>query len=75
MILFLANCNRIVIFTSSYNSYPGLYSLLSTYDFGIVGIRIEVYDIESTQEIDNILNDSYFYTIDYTDNVTLNGYL
>ena len=64
------------MFTSELTTIPSFHEFLSVYDFGIAGVCPEVYNVASPQEIDDILGyGDYSYTIDYTENVALSGYL
>ena len=49
LLLIQAKSNRILIFTSNSNRLPDMHNLLSTYDFGVDGLHVEVNNVETPQ--------------------------
>ena len=47
-LLVFVESRRIIIFTSNLNSNESMTEFLSTYDFGIDGVDIEVYKVQRT---------------------------
>ena len=49
LLLIQAKSNRILIFKSDSNSKSDMHDLLSSYDFGVDGLHVEVNDVATPQ--------------------------